>query len=346
MKISESFCLAMIAIAVAAPRVSAQAPVPARTTTPTACRDCDTLRRVQLTSEQAHEAQLQRLQASIAALRGLLDRSAGEDSAVVRALVVAIEQMAEQRRLLEASARMMLDREPIRRQPAAGVRTIVTTTVQGYVGLSVLSPEMMTETRGGLLTRRGLPVVVAVDPGSPAQRAGLLAGDTLVQVNTIPGSRIETELPRILNPGNTLTFRVRRGDSTRVVRLEVASRPSSYVLRMGTVEGPAPQATFFYRESAAFAGVRWSTLDAALAARLGAESGFPPGVEQGVVVLQVAPNMPGARAGLRELDVIVRAGDIPVRTGAELREVLMSADGQVMLELVRNGQPARVRLRW
>jgi S1-C subfamily serine protease len=69
------------------------------------------------------------------------------------------------------------------------------------------------------------------------------------------------------------------------------------------------------------------------------------GVEEGLLVLQVAPQTPGARAGLRPGDVVVRVGDEVVSTIAGLRVSVARARGQSLpLEVVRNGERLRVQL--
>lgn len=60
-------------------------------------------------------------------------------------------------------------------------------------------------------------------------------------------------------------------------------------------------------------------------------------VEEGVLVLQVAPGTPASRAGLQEGDVIVRAGGQTVTTVADVRRSFADRDGNVELEVVRRG---------
>jgi membrane-associated protease RseP (regulator of RpoE activity) len=68
-------------------------------------------------------------------------------------------------------------------------------------------------------------------------------------------------------------------------------------------------------------------------------------VEDGVLVVRVAPGTPAARAGLEPGDVIVRAAGQPVHSVAELRRRLRAdVNERSELEVVRKGKTRTVRL--
>lgn len=68
-------------------------------------------------------------------------------------------------------------------------------------------------------------------------------------------------------------------------------------------------------------------------------------VDDGVLVLRVAPGTPAARAGLEPGDVIVRAAGKPVRSIGELRRRLREdVNEHSELEIVRKGKSRTVRL--
>jgi S1-C subfamily serine protease len=132
--------------------------------------------------------------------------------------------------------------------PINTVKEVVSQLIRhGRVEHAYLGVQMQTVTEPLAETFR-LPVkrgvlVVAVRPGSPADRAGLRAGDTQVVVDGVSyvlggdiitradGEAIETtdQLGSLImerDPGDTLTLDLRRGDSKRTVNVTLGRRPS------------------------------------------------------------------------------------------------------------------------
>lgn len=68
-------------------------------------------------------------------------------------------------------------------------------------------------------------------------------------------------------------------------------------------------------------------------------------VTEGVLVTEVVPNSPAAKAGLKEKDVIVKVNGKPVRNASELRsQILILKPGtEVELEIIRNGEKKIVK---
>ena len=82
-------------------------------------------------------------------------------------------------------------------------------------------------------------------------------------------------------------------------------------------------------------GVQCRTTDPALREQLGLEENI------GLLVEEVLPDSPAAKAGLRRFDVLVRANEKPLRTVQELVEVInAAAGGEVKIEYIRKGQKA------
>lgn len=87
-------------------------------------------------------------------------------------------------------------------------------------------------------------------------------------------------------------------------------------------------------------GARLTTLSRMLRSELNAPDG-------GILVLEVAPATPAERAGLRPLDVIVRADGKLVLTPTALVRLIGEKDGKSLsLELVRRRQAEEVRVVW
>src|SRR5690606_39807335 len=74
-------------------------------------------------------------------------------------------------------------------------------------------------------------VITRVEPGSPAARAGLRRGDTVLQVNGEPTvAAAFRSLPFTLAAGDTVTLLVRREDRNQEVVVVAGQRPGRYTL--------------------------------------------------------------------------------------------------------------------
>jgi S1-C subfamily serine protease len=221
------------------------------------------------------------------------------------------------------------------------------------------------------------PVVEAVDPGSPARRAGIEAGDVLLAFD---GHDLRTWLPldEMLRPGNRLPIRLRREQATHTFTVVVGERPSGIPfdphdeltapvvvppavgwpstspLRPPRVPLPpagppsppsAPLSAFVFGGPGRNAPVAGAEMT-----RLLEDMTEYFGVERGVLVLHVEPGTPAARAGLRAGDVIVRAEDEDLDAVSELRDLIAVATEHdhhsIALEVVRKAKHRKVMLTW
>jgi putative serine protease PepD len=68
-----------------------------------------------------------------------------------------------------------------------------------------------------------------VQPGTPAAKAGLQAGDLITAVNGTPVNSVNQFVATIANyaPGNTVTLSVNRGGQTKSIKLTLGSQPAS-----------------------------------------------------------------------------------------------------------------------
>lgn len=223
--------------------------------------------------------------------------------------------------------------------------------VSGWVGLSLIQTG-----RGGdpSAMRIGYPVIASVEPGSPAQAAGLVAGDTVLSYNDVDPREDPLGVQRFLRPGQRLVMRVRR-DGVRDVALTVGKRPSRSRMRMSvsTQEiaaipspmvmqvGPVPiAAPLRIAREAPLAGAQLAELNPGLASVLNVR-------DQGVLVVDVLPGSPAMSSGLVPGDVIVRADTVTITSPlALIRAMRMASDRTVLLALLRRGRTLRVTLRW
>jgi predicted metalloprotease with PDZ domain len=103
------------------------------------------------------------------------------------------------------------------------------------VGLRVVQIPSTLPDEGFVASRNfdGPMVVVAVTPGSEAERAGLQAGDTIVELQGKSSGQVSRQELARLNPGEMLTVRVRsRRGAERELRWKVGSREEiSYAVK-------------------------------------------------------------------------------------------------------------------
>ena len=209
------------------------------------------------------------------------------------------------------------------------------------------------------------PRIALVEPASPAERAGIRQGDTLLALNGMDVVRTgEISLTKILVPERRLDVRVRRDGDQKTLVVTVGSAPDYVVRRaspsiavapmaprMQSGEGrrqqvrspqaaPMPEAQpSVWVFSEGMGGARMETVTEGLGRALG--------VESGVLVVRAAPGSPAHESGLRDGDVIQSAGGQRVRSTRDLRLVLMSTrDDAVRLEIVREGKKREVIVRW
>ncbi|HET7458874.1 MAG TPA: PDZ domain-containing protein [Gemmatimonadaceae bacterium] len=118
---------------------------------------------------------------------------------------------------------------PPRQQPA------------GWVGISFSGATRYWYGKHGLVFYHDdYPVIESVEPGSPAERAGLEAGDTVLAYDGRDVRRREIALGKQLRPGVRLVVRVRRDGGERDVPVTIERRPQSFVPSYAVVTPAAP----------------------------------------------------------------------------------------------------------
>lgn len=199
--------LTAVALPLAASPLTAQ-----RTTTPSrSCDSCD-------------------LQDSLAAVQREYQR--------VREDYQRIAAKAMQQQLQATRARIEANRAD-REQTFARLRAL-SSAPAGWLGLTFSGSYSVTQSGDEKATMRfeDYPTVEAVDPGSPAERAGIKAGDKLLSLD---GHDLTEGLPpfsELLRPGARLDARISRGESTRDVTINVTKRPNNYASSWGNWAAP------------------------------------------------------------------------------------------------------------
>jgi serine protease Do len=187
------------------------------------------------------------------------------------------------------------------------------------VGFQELTPELAShfgvQGKGGAL-------ISSVVPESPAERAGLRAGDVITRVDAEP-IRESRDLQRTLlqrKVGSKVELTVVREKKERAVSLVTQERPSSgrATDEKPNAKGPKKPDTF---------GLDLEPLTKQLAQKLGITAA------QGAVVTSVQRGSTAERAGLRPRDLIVEADRKPVRGPEDVRTAL--TDGTALLRILR-----------
>ena len=97
----------------------------------------------------------------------------------------------------------------------------------GWLGLTFESQNQTMRSVNGQVTMRfeSYPTIVDVAPGSPAERAGVRRGDSLVVLGTTDVTKEGVQFDVLLKPGRQLPVTVRRSGEARAMTLVVARRP-------------------------------------------------------------------------------------------------------------------------
>jgi serine protease Do len=211
----------------------------------------------------------------------------------------------------------------------------------GYLGIVFTAPLARTVVAGGVLIRHfAYPVVESVEPGSPAARAGISSGDTIMAYDSVDVLHHDIALTQLLRPGSVVTVRVKRNGVERDIGVRVEPRPASF-MDGPSIPDPGNTVMFMPFQSATIgvAGAAVIVTNADLLEALGAPSG--------VLVVDVAPGTPAEAAGLRAGDVITEAGGTPVSRPVVLMQAIEQSTGhEIDLTVVRAKHTRTVRLSW
>ncbi|MCA0906057.1 Do family serine endopeptidase [Ruegeria marisrubri] len=169
-------------------------------------------------------------------------------------------------------------------------------------------------------------IVISVEPDTPADQAGLAAGDVIVAVDdeTVEGSSDLRQKIGLRRPGDEVEIVYLRDGDRKTTQVSLADGGGWRLAARS--EGATD----------ALAGVRLSALDRTHPAW---------GEVDGVVVDEVAATSRAARAGLEAGDVITAVNRQPVDTIREVDRALESAPGAVALTVWRDGRTMLIVLR-
>jgi serine protease Do len=176
-------------------------------------------------------------------------------------------------------------------------------------------------------------LVAEVTDGSPAEAAGLAAGDVVLSVNNKPIDDVRdlTRTIARLDPGEDAELGLWRRGETAKVTVRLAAFPEPEQVALGGSGGP--------KSGESVMGMRLAELDER------AREAFDIEEEtEGVLITAVRPDSWAARKGLRRGDVIVQAGFAPVSSPAEVAAAVDSArqeDRKAVLVLISREEEER-----
>ena len=230
--------------------------------------------------------------------------------------------------------------------PANAVRRVVDDILRPGGAARPMLGVVLRPLDDALAARLGLPdargaLVDAVGPDSPAARAGIRAGDLIVQFNgreirdfselrrRVSQAKVGEDLPvEVLRDGKKVSLKVRLIEEPRSGRAALPAPPSG-----GVVPQPPPPTPPPVTGAKALAGVAVTEVTPALIDRFD----LPENV-QGVVVQSVAPGSP-AEGVLQPGDAIEQVNDTAVATSGDFDGAAAAlAPGERVIVLLSRGR--------
>lgn len=242
-------------------------------------------------------------------------------------------------------------------------------TPKGWVGVLITTGVGQAD-QSGRMVFNDYPVVESIDPGSPAEKAGLMAGDILISINSQDFRKNPIPMNSLLVPGQKIVFRFRRDNIERRSTLVVAERPEGAsqrvelriidpdpstrraqtdepVNRRAAARMPVPPlvsvAPIIFGTgvpSIAIAGAELTRLNDGLRDLANVKG-------SGLFVINVVLGTPAEAAGLKSGDVIVRVAQEAVSNPGQLIRLMEAAENNALvLQILRKQKAQSLVLRW
>jgi S1-C subfamily serine protease len=176
-------------------------------------------------------------------------------------------------------------------------------------------------------------VIREVTPGSPAEKAGMKAGDRVAKVGDHEVKDVDAFMKAVSThkPGDKLALTVERDGKEQTLTATLGERPAATARPDQPM--PVPQ------RAPAFLGVQMAPLTPELRTQLKVNA------DAGAVIAEVVPGSPAEKAGLKRDDVVTAANDRPVRSPEDLREAVQQtgAGHELALAVSRGGEKVTVK---
>jgi serine protease Do len=197
---------------------------------------------------------------------------------------------------------------------------------RGMLGIGI--QQVTSDIAAGLGLRQVRGVLVnSVNPGGPADQAGVKTGDVIVQLNGKDVNDSNTLRNDIagMQPGTAVTLSILRDGKPLDIRVKLGElTPES--ARANQPESGGGE------DGGARLGIAVTPLTPSRAAELGLRRGT-----QGVLIDQVDPNGPAAQAGIQPGDVIQEVNRQPVRSPSDVAAALARSGNHTPILLINRG---------
>lgn len=183
--------------------------------------------------------------------------------------------------------------------------------VRGYLGVNI---QLITEDIAEGMGLEGVDgaLVAEVSKGSPAEKAGFLSGDVILEVNGQKAKdfRQVTRMVGLLEPGEKIPFKIIRDGKNKTIKVKIGKREEVVAL------APSDRG----ENDATALGLLLGELTDEARGRLQADDDL-----EGVLITQISPVSEAAQKGLRPGDVILKVGGGEVRTPQDVSKAIAKA---------------------
>lgn len=197
---------------------------------------------------------------------------------------------------------------------------------RGWMGVGIQEVDANTAKALGLPQHTGA-LIGSVMEGEPADKAGVKPGDVVLEVNgrDIPDSNALLRVISEQKPGSVAKLVVWRDGAKKELSIKLSERGNAKDDTGGTAR----------KQTTPSLGISVRPLNAEEASAAGIKHG------QGLLVTNVEQNKPAGEADVRRGDIILTANLKPVRSAADLSEIVNNEGkkrGAIMLQVQRRGQ--------
>ncbi len=221
-------------------------------------------------------------------------------------------------------------------------RMFVGVSSGSYLGVGVREIDQARAKELRLSEEAGVEVT-QVDDESPASKAGLKVGDVVLEYNgqRVEGSEQFVRMVRETPVGRVAKLKVSRGGASQMLSASIGQRkpgfPGRRLEEWSQLERLPNQLPALTDTPRPF--LLWRSGMLGIEAEgLGSQLAEFFGVKDGVLVRHVHPNSPGAKAGLKAGDVLLRVNDTKVTSPREVTNAVAAGKekGTVAVRLLRN----------